>query len=68
MPSGYIPYPGPPQNITPTTGCVWELGQQAVDSNGTVWICTGRGFAGQPGTAFLEVGGAGSVTYDGTVT
>jgi hypothetical protein len=51
MPTHYLKHPGPPDGFE-----VWEVGQSCIDSNGVEWLCTSRGSANQPGTAFLECG------------
>ena len=51
MGAQYINYVGPPQND------IWEVGQQTTDVAGNQWLCTGRGFAQQPGTTFELLNG-----------
>jgi hypothetical protein len=48
MPTNYLKHAGPPTGFE-----VWEAGQSCIDINGDEWICTARGSANQPGTAFL---------------
>ena len=52
MATNYLPYAGPP------TSDIWEVGQTTTDAVGNTWLCTGRGFGGQPGTSFLQTGSA----------
>ena len=54
--ASYLTYVGPP------TAGIWEVGQETTDVAGNTWLCTQRGVAGQPGTAFLQIGEPTNIT------
>ena len=60
MPTNYLKHPGPPNGSE-----VWEVGQSCIDTNGAEWVCTARGSANQPGTAFLLCSEPDTIEFSG---
>ena len=60
MPTHYLKHPGPPDGFD-----VWEVGQSCIDINGAEWVCTARGMANQPGTAFLLCSEPDTISFSG---
>lgn len=60
MPTNYLHHPGPPNGSE-----VWEVGQSCIDTNGAEWVCTARGSANQPGTAFLLCSEPDTIEFSG---